>query len=664
MKQGRGKIYVAFIGVCLIFLLILVRTVQLQVFLYEDYSYRAVELSKKDITKYAERGSIFDSDLNPLAYSVNVYDIWVNVNDIPSPTTDEPNPTEEAMGEILEIIGVSQEQWQEKLNSGNLNFLLQGNIMREKIDQVETIIDEQDVRYLAVYSSYQRMYPMRHLASHLIGALDNDGVGMFGIEHSFNETLKGVHGKYVMETDLFGNPLALSETKRFEPKDGENIVLTINSVISNYLREHLKTAYDEVNPDRLTGIVMHSKTGDILAMETYPDFDLNHPRELDYLDMQNLTDEEHTKELYRNWTNPAVSMLYEPGSVSKIITTAIGLEEGKFDLDDKWNDPVGYIEVDDWRIQCAIYPNFHGWQTTSEALINSCNPAFVQMGFRIGDELMFNYMESLNLVYRSGIGLSGESFPIFKNSSTMARSDLASMSFGHAYAVTPLQMISAVNAVVNDGKLMEPQLIKRFVSQDGTVVRENKPHMIRQVFSESTSETVRNILIDHDEAYRGGFDEYTEGIVMGGKSGTSVVAVAGGYSEEVIGSYAVFAPVEDPEVTILVIADMPSVEGTLSGGRSAGPPAMKTMVDTLRYLGLASGGNVEEASKTTVPDVTGMEVSEAVALLEGQGFTTATSNYFPDIEEVQVVTGQLPRAGGTIIQGGRVILNIGVGSNE
>lgn len=663
MKQGRTKIYVAFFGVCLVFLLILARTVQLQVFLHEDYSYRAVELSKKDITKYAERGSIFDADLNPLAYSVNVYDIWVNVNDIPSATTSEPDPTGEAMGKILEIVGVSEETWQAKLNSGNLNFLLEGNILREKIDQVEEVISEYDVRYLAIYSSYQRMYPMRNLASHLIGALDNDGVGMFGIEHSFNERLKGVHGKYVVETDLFGNPLALSETKRFEPKDGENIVLTINSVISNYLREHLKTAYEETGSKQLTGIVMHSKTGDILAMETYPDFDLNHPRELSYVDMSSLSDDDYTKLLYSNWSNPAVSMLYEPGSVSKIITTAIGLEEGKFGLDDQWNDPVGYIEVDEWKIQCVLYPLFHGWQTTSQALINSCNPAFVQMGFKIGDDLMFNYMESLNLLYRSGIGLSGESFPIFRDQRSIARSEFANMSFGHAYAVTPLQMLSATNAVINHGKLIEPQLIKRFVTQEGTVVEENKPHMIRQVFSESTSEAIRNILVNHGETY-GGFEEYTEGVVMGGKSGTTLIASEGGYSDDVIGSYFLFAPVDDPEISILVIAEEPTEEGRTSGGRSAGPPAMRTMVDTLRYLGLASGSNLEEGEKTTVPDVTGMEVSEAVELLESQGFTTATSNYFPDIEEQQVVVGQLPRAGGTIIQGGRVILNIGVSENE
>ncbi|NMB04247.1 MAG: hypothetical protein GX978_06805, partial [Tissierellia bacterium] len=289
--------------------------VQLQIIKHKEYSYKAIELSKKDIDKYAMRGDILDRNNVRLAYSAKYYDLWVNKPDLVLENMDEQQKElfEDTLEVITETAGVTEEEFMAKMNDNNIsNFLLKKWASKETVDAIR----EMDPRWLSVYESYRRVYPDGTLASNLIGTTNDDGFGRSGLEYSFNDYLAGRNGKYVMDTDLFGNQLALSNTEIFEPQDGESVALTIDSYIQQMTQMHLEKAGVEFQTEQMIGVVSDIKTNELLAVANYPSYDLNDPFNLGLEEDEELTGDDYWTAIHRLWGNPAFTYTYEPGSVS------------------------------------------------------------------------------------------------------------------------------------------------------------------------------------------------------------------------------------------------------------------------------------------------------------------------------------------------------------
>lgn len=682
MNKITGKMYLVLILICLIFLVIAARMVQLQIINHEEYSYKAIELSKKDITKYAVRGEILDRNGVRLAYSAKYYDLWVNKSDLPLIELEhepadwfanvDPNKLDDfkaTIAKITETTGVTQDQFIAQIKDPNTSsFLLKKWVTKETVAAIEQL----SPTWLSVYESYQRIYPNGTLASNLIGTTNGEGFGRSGLEYSFNDYLAGKNGKYVMDTDMFGNQLALSNTEQFEPQDGQNVELTLNSVIQEYLQANLQKSHEEFETNQMIGVLMDVKTGELLAMASTPTYDLNNPLQIGpepetteaevpaETGEPEVNSDDYWTAIQRLWSNPAISYTYEPGSVSKIITTSIGFEEGVFKIDDYWLDATAEIQVEDQLLKCASHPNAHGDQTTAQALVNSCNVAYVKMQQKIGRDRFYDYFEALNLPYRSGLGLAGESYPIVATKDHVNAVEAATMAFGHGYSVTPLQMLSAASAVVNDGKLMRPQLIKRRLSSEGEVLFEMQPKLVRRVFSPSTSRQVREIL--REVPIRMNADNF--GYSIGGKTGTTLKLARNEqssmleYTEEVISSFFAFAPIEDPKYAILVLADNPNQAGLY---RAAIPAAMETLADVMRYSGIGNDA-LEVTAEDIVPDVLGLSYNAAIFALDNFEFESTAVGYDETVD--QVVVDQYPKPGMTVKKGTKIIIKMGLRPDE
>lgn len=659
MNNNKVKMYLILVTICLIFLVIAARMFQLQIIKHEEYSYKAIELSKKDINKYAMRGEILDRNNVRLAYSAKYYDMWVNKPDIQleEMTEEERQHFDDTLQVIAQTTGVSVADFMAKLEDDSLsNFLLKKWATKDMVDAIQ----EMEPRWLSSYDSYRRVYPEGTMAPNLIGTTDAEGFGRSGLEYSYNDFLAGRNGKYVMETDLFGNQLALSNSDVFEPQNGETLVLTIDSFIQQTTQMHLNDRHQEVQPTQMIGVVSNVKTGELLAVANTPSYDLNDPLNLGLPEGEELTGDEYWSAIHKMWSNPAFSYNYEPGSVSKLITTAIGLEEGKFTMDSHWLDDTGEIQIDNDTIRCASYPNAHGDQTTPQALVNSCNVAYVKMGMAIGKDTIYDYFEALNLPYRSGLGIAGEAFPIVIPRSELLNVESYSMSYGHAYSVTPLQMIAASNAVINDGNLMQTQLIKQRLSSEGEVTFQSEPKLIRRVFSPETSQLIRPVVID--VPIRMGAE--MQGYSIAGKTGTTLKLTYNEeedklvYGEKVISSFFAFGPVEDPQFSVLVLADEPLFEFRYN---AAIQTAVDILIDTMNYHGISNNpeGSVDEV---IIPDVTGLSYNAADYELSLQEIEYTSVGYDPEVE--QVVVDQFPKPGVSVLKGTKIILKMGPKPDE
>lgn len=668
MKKNDIKIYLILIMICLIFLVLAARMVQLQIIKHEEYSYKAIELSKKDINKYAMRGDILDRNNVRLAYSAKYFDLWVNKPDLQLDELDEAGLAhfQETLKVITDTTGVSEEDFMAKMNDARINnFLLKKWATKETVDAIKAM----NPVWISVYESYRRVYPNGTLAANLIGTTNEEGFGRSGLEYSYNDFLSGRNGKYVMDTDLFGNQLALSNTEIFEPQDGETVVLTIDSYIQQVAQTIIEMAAEEFQTKQMIALVTNVETNELLAVASNPSYDLNQPLKVppknildefgNVVEQEDLKGDEYWTAVHQMWSTPAFSYTYEPGSVSKIFTTAIGIEEGVFTIDDHWLDDTAEIQIDDETLRCASYPHAHGDQTTDQALVNSCNVAYAKMGLTIGSNTLYDYFEALNLTYRSGLGIASESFPLFQPRSRLIRVETASMAFGHAYSVTPLQMIAAANAVVNDGKLMQTQLIKSRLSAEGEVVYQMEPKMIRRVFSPSTSKQVREILpgvVDLMQADNRGFS-------IGGKTGTTLKLTHDEekgwvYGEKVINSFFAFGPVDDPKYSVLVLADEPIEDARFFSAIQA---AIDILADTLRYQGISNDA-IDPEMEMIVPDVMGISYNAADFALANLEFEYTAVGL--DLAEEQIVVDQFPKPGVSVMKGTKIILKMGPKPDE
>lgn len=621
------------------------------------------QLSDTSIT--AQRGVIYDANMSVLARSASAWKISLNAtefNNIPSAAQ------EKVYSMLTSTLGVTRKYLEDKASYKQYNSVsIKTKVEKEAKDKIEAFIKEtfrnkkdEDQSYgsvIMIDEDVKRYYPYSSLASQIIGFTGMDNNGLSGLESYYNSTLTGVDGRVISARSNSSVAQDIEYKSVYEAKQGTSLVLTIDETIQRYLENSLSACYETSKAKSCTGIVMDVKTGAILAMSTKSDYDLNDPymihdkktkENIDKMSDGKEKDSATEEAMYSQWRNRAISDTYEPGSVFKVITMAAGLEENAVKYDEKYTC-TGSITVAD-RVYSCHNTAGHGTQTLTEGLMNSCNPFFITIGQRLGVDTFYKYFEGFGFTEKTGIDLPGEAAPkegvTYFKKDDMTKVNLASSSFGQSFQITPIQMVTAINAIANDGKLMQPYVVSKTLDNEGNVVSQTQPVEKRQVVSESTSE---KIMASMEQVALNGTarNAYVAGYRVGGKTGTSDKLNNVG---EVAASFVGVAPSNDPSVTVLIVVDEP--EGATGGGAVAAPVAGEVIEKTLTYLNVERQYNDSEKAllDVQVPSVIGNDVSEAQSSLENDKFSVRV------VGEGDKVISQMPASGQYIPQGGVIVL--------
>lgn len=512
----------------------------------------------------------------------------------------------------------------EKLNL-NYDDVLEKVRKKVALVRIKTKVDKElaqeirDARIpgVVVDEDVKRIYPYSNLASQVIGFVGKDNQGIIGLESKYDEYLAGSPGKILTLTDSKGLEVGQGQ-ERVEPNDGGNLVTTIDVVIQEYARQTLEKAVEAKGAKRGIIIVMNPQNGEIYAMVNNPDFDLNNPFQINDEELASIwntyTAEEQNNFLNKMWRNTAINDTYEPGSTFKIVTSSAGLEEGKVTPTDRFNCSGFYI-AGDRMIKCWRYPRSHGSQTFVEGVQNSCNPVFMAVAERLGASKFYDYMIKFGFDKKTGIDLPGEAVGIMHKRENVKEVELATMSFGQSFQITPLQLLRAASAIVNGGKSVVPHFGDKLLDDNGNVIHTFEYNDGEQIISKETSETMK-VILESVVSEGTGNKAYIPGYRIGGKTATSEKLPR--RSGKYIASFMAFAPAENPQVLALVLIDEP--QGVYYGGTVAGPVMKELLSNVLPYLGIEPVYNenelkMDEVKKVEVPDIKGLTVSEAKKIL-------------------------------------------------
>ncbi|MCL2002501.1 MAG: penicillin-binding transpeptidase domain-containing protein [Oscillospiraceae bacterium] len=627
---------------------------------HEELEQRAINQQMRSYSITAGRGTIYDRGRNVLAVSASVETVCISPRDI----------TEEKEAVIADglsaLLGVDRGMIVERMGRKHrANEIIKTQVERAQADEVRAFVLENSLNQMVFLEpSSKRYYPNGSFAANVIGFVNADNSGSMGLEAVYNSLLSGTPGQTVAARDSRGRPLPNQYEMYYDPLDGYDLILTIDETIQLFAERHLETAVIENEvAERGCVIVMDVKTGGILAMAVKGDFDLNEPRVIADDDLRRTLDMMAPDDMRQpleaaqqaQWRNKAVSDTYEPGSVFKIFTAAIALEEQLVDLETARFNCTGMIEVGSHNIRCHRTIG-HGSQTFLEALRHSCNPAYVNIGNLIGPRKFYDYMNAFGFMERTGIDLQGEAGSIIAPYETYSRqaSAQAVYSFGQTFKVTPIQMITAVSAVANGGLLMRPHLLSQVIGQDGRVAERIDPTPVRQVVSAETSRLMREFLEECVNQGTGS-NAYVKGYNVAGKTGTSQKRDIPN-SDELglyVVSFAGFAPSYDPQVAILVMLDEPGLHRQQRmGGYMAAPVAGRILADVLPYLGVLPQFKAGEAMAldVTVPFVRRSAPADAVTAAQRAGLEARV------VGDGDTVTDQLPAAGARVPSGTEMLL--------
>lgn len=617
-----------------------------------ELSQLALEQQTRDKTINSKRGAILDRNGNVLAASVAVETLTASPVDVKK--NDEAIET--ISQDIAKILELEYTDVYDKLNRNTSYVVIKRKMDKAVGDKVRKYLNDNNMMGFSLITDTKRYYPYDNLASHVIGFAGMDNQGLAGIELEYDSYLKGASGRLITASDASGSAMPFDYEKLIDPEDGLNVVLTIDENIQRIAEKYIEQAVEENQlANGACCIVMEVKTGEILAMTTKPDFNLNDPFVLtneETLEAINEIPEgeertkKYSEELNKLWRNKAVVDAYEPGSTFKIFTSAMAIEENVITSNELFYCN-GYKSVANYNINCWKHGG-HGPQNFKRAVQNSCNPAFIEIGARVGASKFYEYMSGLGFREKTGIDLPGEDIGLMHERSGFNEVELATYSFGQGFTVTPIQMITAVNAIANDGMMIKPHIVKRFVDSEGNVVKEFGKENIRQIVSQSTSKQLREVL-ESVVSEGSGSGAYIRGYRVGGKTGTSEKIPRG--NSKYVASFIGIAPSDEPEIICLVLLDEPTT-GVYFGGIIATPVARSIMEETLAYLGIEPSYTVEELAtmETTVPNVVGMTIEEANKVL-----SSASLKYALDGGE-SVVLNQLPKAGVKVNQNSIVML--------
>lgn len=642
-------------------------------------------------TVSASRGTIYDTNGQVLAQSATVYTVYTDcamlweyldakddkILEYKAAIADESDEKKRAgYQEKLDACKSSQETYDSlvKFMAKTLDLdeseiegyfsdknsryvIMKKEVEKTDADKIEKFLTENSLDGIRCDPTTKRFYPQNSLAANVIGHTNYDGEGIYGLESYYNEYLSGVDGRIVTAADKYGTEIPYKYKQSYDAQDGDSLYLNIDMNIQYYLEKALADCVSENKPaERACGIIMNPKTGEVYAMATNYSYDPNEPAEIsDDATARKLAMLDEKSQEYKDlrldawsteWKNKAISELYFPGSVFKVITGSAALEEKAITLTDVFSCGTS-IHVEDRDFNCWSTID-HGAQNLQQAMANSCNPAFVQIGQRLGMEGFFKYLQAYGFAEKTGIDLPGESNAIYMPLENMGQVALASESFGQTNKVTPIQMITAYSAAINGGYLVTPQVVNKIYDCNGNVVKDYQPVIKRQVISEDTSAAMREIL-ENVVSTNTGSNSYIQGYRIGGKSGTSQKIDVDATGNTYVSSYCAFAPADDPEVIMLVMVDDPQGE-KFYGSQVAAPVCTQVLSEVLPYLGFFPEYTDEELAEleVSVPNVEYHTVSEAKQTMSALGLEV---NVVGDGDTVlrQSPTGVSIERGGTIV---------------
>lgn len=562
---NRQKIVIVFFACLFIFLLLLGRLTWLMVADSVYYTEKARELHERERSIKAARGRILDAGGKVIADNKTVCTISV----IHSQITD-PEKVIEVLSRELELPADSVRRRVEKYSSIER---IKSNVDKEMGDRIR----EYDLNGVKVDEDYKRYYPYEKLASKVLGFTGGDNQGIIGLEVKYEDYLKGTDGMILTVTDAGGVEIEEAGENRVEPVDGNDLYISLDMNIQSYADQLARQVMETKEADRVSILVMNPKNGEILAMADVPEFDLNHPYEIGE-EYGSVSEEKKQEILNGIWRNGCINDTYEPGSTFKVITAAAGLEEGAVTVEDTFFCP-GYIMVEDRRIRCHKTTG-HGSETFVDGTKNSCNPVFITVGLRIGVDRYYHYFKQFGLLQKTGIDLPGEAGTIMHKKEDMKAVELATVSFGQSFQITPIQLAATVSSIVNGGNRITPHFGVRSMNKDKTQIKNFSYPVTEHIVSEETSATMRMILEQVVES-GSGKNGYVEGARVGGKTATSQTLPRG--SGRYIASFLGFAPADDPEVLALAIIHNP--QGVYYGGQIAAPVVRQLFENILPYLG-------------------------------------------------------------------------------
>ena len=647
--QTRTFVLMLIMGIGMFFLLFF-KLYNLQITRHEELQAKAVSQQTRSSVVTASRGAIYDASGNILAISSTAETIFLSPKEINDALNDEENPvawTKEVLAAALaKILDVSEEGILKKMaRTDSMYEVLKFRVEEDIADQVRQYINDNKVKGVYLTTDAKRYYPYGDLAAQVIGFVGVDYTGLFGLEAEYDKELQGQSGLVVTAKANQQNDLLYEYSQYFDPENGDELQVTLEATVQYYLEKGMKDMCDAYSPaNGATGIVLDVRNGGILAMASFPNYDLN-----DYATVTDKTlleqmergelDEEGAQQ--KQWRNKALNDTYEPGSTFKILTLSAALEEGLIDKTTSVNCS-GSVNISGHTIHCSNKAG-HGLQTLEQTVGNSCNPAFISYGLKLGTEKFYQYMRSFGIMSATGVDLGGEATGVFAADANFTQLDLACYAFGQNFTVTPLALIAAQAACVNGGYLYTPHFAQQITDSDGNVIWQHDDTPVRQVISEETSATVRECL-EYVVASGTGKNGQVAGYRIGGKTGTADK----GQSGDVVVSFLCFAPADDPQIMMLITMDTPSRStGTyVSGGNMVAPYSSAIMSEILPYLGIEPSYSAEELMgvDTTVPNVIGMSVEEAKDRLKERGFACKVEG------DGETITDQTP-VGGAIIPG-------------
>lgn len=655
--KSRSLLVLFFITIIL-FLLLLLRLAFLQFIQGSELKEAANRQQTLNDVISPKRGDIYDCTGKLLATSASVDTVTIN------PTKIEKENKEKVAKALSDIFELDYNEVLEKVNSESSVKTIIKKVEQDKIDELKAWMSINELYSgINIDADVKRYYPYETLASNLLGFCDTDNVGQEGIELKWNKVLSGTPGKLVTLQNAVDSLIPDKNETYIPAENGSNITLTIDANIQTIAEKYLKQACIE-NDCKSGGnvIIMNPNNGDILAMANYPNFDSNSPREPNEElapIWDSLSDSEQLNSLFAMWRNKAVSNPYEPGSTFKTITAAIGLEENVVETDTV-NDfsCIGHEMVNGVKIYCWRSVTTHGNQTLRQSLMNSCNPALMQLGKRIGAPTLYKYYEAFGLFNETGIATSGEVNSQFWDLDDVGNVELATMSFGQRFKVTPIQLITAISSIANDGMLVKPRIVKQIENPDTKSIVTIDPVNVRQVVSKETANKVMDMLESVVTSGTGRYGQ-VKGYSVAGKTGTSETEQSNVY----VASFVGISPTENPEVVALVTLYDPKGPNGHQGGSLAAPVVAQIYSEVLPYLGIpsddvSSDNGSNNITTTNLPDVRNKTIAEAEKILKAAGFTCKIAGNDTSV----VVTDQVPKPGTALVSG--AIVNLYSSGNE
>lgn len=660
----RRSLFILVIAILCLTLISGASLVRIMLIKGEEYQSKASEQQLYDSLVTAPRGNIYDRNMNLLATSATAWTVYVMPNSI-----NKLKDAEKA-GKIREIIssGLSEilemdsEEIKNKVNQTTYYVIIKKKVEKETADKVREFIsankDYEMTKFLGLDEATKRYYPNDTLASCVLGFVGDDDQGLAGLESYYDNELTGVPGRVVAAKNAKGTDMPFTYEKVEEAKRGNSLVSTIDSYVQYVCEKYLDAAVEENHiAERGAVMAMDVNTGAIRGMAISGDFNPNSPFTLSSADQAQVDAAPEDQKaalrkelLNRQWRNKAVSDTYEPGSVFKIFTASTALEEGLINTNSSFT--CNYTFVVAGNAYHCHHAGGHGTQSLQQAISNSCNPAFIQIGQLIGNKVFSKYFKAFGMAEKTGIDLPGEALPTYHAEEKMGPTELASSSFGQTFNVTPIQMITMAAASVNGGYLVQPHLVDKIVDSDGKVVESKSSGYKRQVISKATSETMRTLL--EYVVQNGAKNGIVAGYRVGGKTGTSqkmVKIVETGNRGFYIGSYVGIVPINDPQIAVYVMLDEPT-GGSYYGGVISAPVGSRVMSEILPYLGIEPQYSEAELKNISVPvpDVTSNALIDAKKALSSVGLS------YKVVGNGDTVLRQHPTSGNAVFRGGTVIL--------